>query len=355
MLHQVPDSTERVRLLVVVEMQCVLMEALCAHPQGTPVDETWLQELWNDVSARWVERFWGNDSGKRGQWIETIAAATPTDKQSIRDMLAEQLRFAELYHNPPTVRLSNHDWKPPVFAAVNKLLISFYDPYFYKDEGFPDPAGGIFHKDHFIAGFDPKVLICPYTDDIINDTKLDHFLPKDQFPMLSCHPDNLIPCSTDSNSGSHKGTNPPLDFGAANQADTWFHPRWRSAVGTYRLTFPDGVAIQPDVNFVAVAAQDQPRVDSMERLFGLREFWGKFLDDEVQNVAGDVQGWLQEDGIPPTEFNVRDRILRRASQERRQIGRRGLAIVLSSFYEHIAQTPVLLAQIIRTCEQGTHH
>lgn len=353
MLHHVPDSTERARLLEVVELQRLLMESLCALPQGSVVDQTWLQGVWPAVPAEWIKRFWENDKGNRAQWLATIAAATPGDKQAIRDMVAEQLRFSELYHNPPTVRLPKYDWKPPVFTAVNKLLKSFYDPYFYKEEGFKNPGGGMFHKDHFIAGFTPRVKICPYTDNVIQDTKLDHFIPKDQYPMLSCHPDNLIPCSTDSNSGSHKGVTVPLDTDEADQAGAWFHPRWRNAVGKYRLTFPAGSAPQPKVNFEALAADDQPRLDNLERMFGLSDFWGGFLDDEVQSVAGDIQGWLQDDGKLATDEIVREYVLRRARQERGRIGRDGLAIVKSFFYEHIAQTQVLLDQIVRSCSLGT--
>lgn len=353
MLHLVPDSTERARLLAVVEMQRVLMERLCGLAPGSVVNQTWLQALWPAVPPEWIRKFWVNDKGQRAQWLATIAAASPADKQIIRDMVVEQLRFAELYHNPPTVRLTKYNWRQPVFSAVNKLLKSFYDPYFYKKEGFPNPPGELFHKDDFIAGFTPRVRVCPYTDYIIQDTKLDHFLPKDQYPMLSCHPDNLIPCCTDANSGSHKGTKAPIDSDEADQAGAWFHPRWRSAHEKYNLTFSTGPAPQPRINFVAKSADDQPRLDNMAQMFGLSELWGVFLDDELQSVAGDVQGWLHDDGKPPTEENVRDCVLRRARQEQKRIGRDGLAIVKSFFYEYIAQTPVLLAQVVRVCAHGT--
>lgn len=353
MLYQIPETTERAHLMTVVELQRLLMEALCGLAQGSIVNEAWLQGVWPAVPAAWIRRFWQNDTGNRANWLTTIAAATLADKQTIRDMIAEQLRFPELYHNPPTIRLTKHDWKPQVFAAVNKLLKSFYDPLFYKNEGFHNPAGGTFHKDLFIAGFTPRVRICPYTDNFIQDTKLDHFLPKDQFPMLSCHPDNLIPCSTDSNSGSHKGTGVPLDMSEADQADVWFHPRWRSAFGTYRLTFPAGTAPQPRINFEAIDGHSQLRLDNMARMFGLSDFWGGFLDDEVQSVASDVQGLLQHEGAPPSEANVRERVLLLARQQQNRIGKDGLATVKSFFYEHIAYTPVLLAQVIRTCAAGT--
>lgn len=351
MLHHIPDSIYRRRLLRVVVMQRRLMVALCDLPEGAVVDQVWLQGIWPSVSEDWIRRFWENDRGKRNQWITLIAAATAANKQTIRDLMAEQLRFAELYNNPPTVRLTKQNWKLAVFDAVNNLLKSFYDPLFYKNEGFDNSVGETFHKDRFISGFAPPVHICPYTDNYIQDTKLDHFIPKDQYPMLSCHPDNLIPCSTDANSGSHKGTKVPFDSDSTDQAANWFHPRWRSAVDKYRLTFPNGPAPQPRVRFEAVSAEDQLRLDNMAEMFGLSEFWGGFLDDEVQSVAADVQGWLQDDVKPPSKENVRDYILRCARQQRNKIGKDGLAIVKSFFYEHIANTPILLDQVVRTCEQ----
>lgn len=354
MLHPIPNSIFRRRLLRIVVMQRRLMAELCALPQDYVIDEAWLQSVWPTVSVEWIRRFWENDSGNRANWLTTIAAAPEADKQIIRDMIAEQLRFAELYQDPPTIRLTRHNWNTPVFRSLNNLLKSFYAPLFYKREGYLKPSGESFHKDHFISGFTPRFRICPYTDNYIQDTKLDHFLPKDEFPMLSCHPDNLIPCSSDPNSVGHKGAEIPLDSAEIDQAKHWYHPRLRPcAVGSYRLLFPAVPASQPQIDFEAVSAADQPRLDNMVRLFGLGSFWGGFLDDEVQNIASDVSGLLSFDGNPPTGENVKAGILLRARQEQGRIGRDGLAIVKSFFYEHIAQTPVLLAQVVRICAQGT--
>ena len=350
MLHPVPNSKRRARLLRVVVLQRKLLRALCALPKDGVVDQDWLCKVWATMPEEWVRRFWENDKGDRAASIIALAAAPDADKKRVLALMVEQFQFARLYDTPAKVRLTDHDWSPPVFAAVKNLLVSFFDPLFYQKEGYPNADGTLFHKEQFI---NPQPKICPYTDNVIQDPKLDHFLPKDRFPLLSCHPDNLIPCSTDSNSGSHKGKRVPLDLKAADQAEKWFHPRWRSARETYRLTFTSALgASQPRVQFVAVSAGDQTRLDNFEKLFGLSEFWGRTLDDEVQNVAGDVQGWLSDDGIRPTEDNVKHYILKRARQERKRIGKDCLAVAKSYFYEHIAQTPTLLAQIVRTCSVG---
>ena len=361
MLHPVPNSNLRRLLLHVVALQRQLMEELCNLAPNYVVDLAWLQNIWTKEPDGWVERFWNlpktsrlaASPGQRSVWIKTIAVSAVAEKKTIRAMVVEQLRFRELYNDPPTVRLTAHAWDTPVMEAVNKLLKSFYDPLFYEGNGFYRRPNGLFHKRHFIDGFNPRVQICPYTDTIIQDPKLDHFLPKDRYPMLSCHPDNLIPCSTDSNSGSHKGTEPPLDPDEPEQARDWFHPRIRNAVGKYRLTFPAGAAPQPQILFIAIDPNDQTRLDNMEQMFGLCEFWGRNIGKEIQLVASDVCGWLKDDEKPASVENVRTYILRRSRQERNRVGYDPLAIVKSSFYEHIALTAGLLDQVVRACTQGT--
>lgn len=353
MLHPVPNSTARSRLLAVVEMQRHLLAKLCSLAPSSVVDLAWLKKVWINSPDSWVQRFWENDKGNRKKWINAIAGASVAEKQRISDLVIEQLRFAGLYSTPPTVRLTRMAFDTAVLDSLNKLLKAFYDPYFYKEEGLPDNAGTIFNKDDFISGFTPQVLICPYSDNIIGDTKLDHFLPKDQFPMLSCHPDNLMPCSTDSNSGGRKGTEAPLDLDESEQAASWFHPRWRSACGTYKLGFSTGVGSQKRVVFEALDPRDQKRLDNMERMFGLSEFWGRFLDAEVQLVAGDVAEELKCNSISPSDDSVRTCLLRICNRQRNRIGKDGLAIVKSFFYEHIANTPLLRQQILRTCVDRT--
>jgi hypothetical protein len=65
MLHKVPESSERDCLLAVVEMQRLLLEALCSLLQGSIIDEAWLYTVWSEVPVQWIKRFWKNDNGNR--------------------------------------------------------------------------------------------------------------------------------------------------------------------------------------------------------------------------------------------------------------------------------------------------
>jgi hypothetical protein len=305
MLHEVPNSTLRGRMLEVLKLQCQLLNALCALPIKATVDEAWLARTWPDISdTAWLEHFWNNDKGTRSIWCTTIAAATVAEKQTILDMMAEQLRFQELYADPPTVRLTVYDWKATaVMSAVQDLLESFYAPLFYKACGYPSTDGTRFHKDHFVEAMLPRPMVCPYNDTHFQFPKLDHFLPKSKFPMLSCHPDNLIPASTDANSIEGKGSKIPLGLADQAQAANWFHPRLRSAKDTFTVTFDHTSQAGPQARLAAKAPENEIRLTNLNGLFRLSEFWSHHLDDELQFIAGEIRDGLQEAGIEPTDAN----------------------------------------------------
>jgi len=335
----------------VVKLQGRLLLSLCGLPANATVDLEWLKAVWFKEPEEWVAKFWINDKGQRAAWCKVIAKSTPTDKWHIRQLCREQLRFHRLYANLPKHRLTLHAWNTEPFASVNRLLKSFYDPLFYKKEGYPQRDGDRFHKEHYLGGMKlPKV--CPYTDAAFQDTKLDHFLPKDSFPMLSCHPDNLIPCSTDANSVSHKGINIPLNTTITDQAAEWFHPRLRPASTTFALSFST-TTTHPTVSFHAKALHDQPRIDNLARMFGLIDFWSRDLDDEVSLIAGEISDGLKSTGRIPSQSAVRQALQQQQQRMIARIGHDDKAIVKASFLGHLIATPSLFAQILRTCIAGT--
>jgi len=65
-------------------------------------------------------------------------------------------------------------------------------------------------------------------------------------------------------------------------------------------------------------------------------------------MTSDVQYWLVSDRKDVTKDAEKDRVLNCPDIKNKQIGQDALAIVKSLFYEHIANTPVLLDQIVRT-------
>lgn len=362
MLHKIDPSPHAARLLEVVEMQKQLMAELCALGPGSTVDRAWLTTVWPQVTdAKWLDQFWNNDKGNRAKWCNEIAASTRAQKQAIQSRLAEQLRFKELYDDPPTARLTFHSWRAVPFSSTKGLLNAFYTPLFYKTDddkgGYPTHAGTRLTTKDFIG--DPPPRICPYTDNYPQDTKLDHFLPKDEFPMLSMHPENLIPCSTDPNSVGRKGKRVPLDPDEPDQAARWFHPRLRAAGNpkqgdaTYQVQFDDVLTPHPQISLVANTSHDHARLHNLDAMFGTTSLWQRMLVGEFERIQGSIVDELRRDGEPPDDNRIISKLQREARHTFRDIGIHALAISRNAFYEHIAADSNLVQRVRELFYRGT--
>lgn len=352
MLHPVPDSSLRRRLLRVVALQRRLVLRLCELPQGANVDQYWLEGVWHDIHPEWVGAFWANDKENRKDCIETLAAAPAADKLLLAEVCREQLRFRLLWEQGGSLSLRKVEWNKKqavVFSAAGKLLRSFYAPLFYDKGGYRFPCGDL-AKSAFLAGIPSAALkVCPYCDNYLQTTELDHFLPKDLFPFLSCHPDNLIPSCHDSNRGSHKGTIPPLDWDAQDQALGWFQPRWRSASGRVEVRIEETTASLLSTRLVPRDPTDAIRVKNLDGLFKLSQFWSGQIADELQLIGSQVASMLQHEDTEPNEERVASMLRLLADLKAREIGKRGLALCHSSLYRFAADTPSVVTDILRQC------
>lgn len=352
MLHLVPDSTQRRRLLRVVALQRRLIRCLCALPEGAAVDLAWLEGVWRELPSEWIGRFWKNDSGKRKQWVEALAAASTLEKAQLMGICRDQLRFRLLWEQSGALSFQKVDWNKKAstaFDAANSLLKSFYAPLFYDGEGYV-LRGGNLAKSAFLAGIDPAARkVCPYCDNNLATAELDHFLPKDDFPFLSCHPDDLVPSCHDCNSVGRKGTRVPLDWDALDQAAGWFHPRWCSAAGRIRVAIQETAGCMLAATLEPIDADDSVRVANFDAMFQLSRLWSTQIQDELQIIGSDVSNALQSEGIAPDEQAVTNTLNALADQKAREIGRRGFAIRDSALYRFAAETPAVIADILREC------
>jgi hypothetical protein len=315
------------------------------------VDLPWLQQVWHELPSDWVERFWKNDKGNRAEWIKKLANASAADKHRINDIAKEQLSFRELWDTPGTLKVQKINWKPEPFASLNKLLKSFYAPLFYDAEGYAFSHCSL-AKSAFLEGIDRSARkVCLYCDNYLQTPELDHFLPKDDFPFLSCHPDNLIPSCHDSNSISHKGTSIPLDLDEADQTANWFHPRWRSAQHRIKVEIEE----KPDLTLAArlapLSPRDEQRVSNLDQMFKLSAFWSNHIEGELQLIGSQVSDMLDADEAEPDESTVKTKLDQLAKIKEREIGRRGLAICHSALYRFAAETPSVVSDILRQCRE----
>jgi hypothetical protein len=177
--------------------------------------------------------------------------------------------------------------------------------------------------------------------------ELDHFLPKDAFPFLSCHPGNLVPSCHDSNKADgHKGDRLPLDIPAAEQALAWFHPYHRTATGVLKVCIEEQADCSLKLQLSAKDAQEQQRVANMDAMFRLAEFWGKDLQGTIRDHIQNVVDELVDESVEATEATVAERLRRWRDRARREIGRHGLVISREAILGFAATSPALVRETL---------
>ncbi|MCE5280357.1 MAG: hypothetical protein ABFD92_07945 [Planctomycetaceae bacterium] len=340
-------------MLRIVELQCQLVRSLCALPEGAVVDLPWLQRLaWPAVDSDWVCRFWGNQNGRRQPWMNTVASADRAAKDELLRIMGEQHRFRELYTAPVGVHLTQTDaafWEGAhARRAMKNLLLDFYEPWLRQDLGYPDSVcqgNGHLTRQAFLR--EPVFSICPYCDNQLQSTELDHFLPKSAFPFLSVHPDNLIPSCHDSNRGDRKGDTPPLDWTSLDQTAEHFHPRWRSAVGKFKVAFIEQGARELVATLEALDPADQPKVANLDRLFRLAEFWGRTLMCDIQDIQKEIANDMWHAGGPADAAAARACLTSRSENCQRCLNRRPLQYYWQHLYAHAAQSDLIIREVLR--------
>ncbi len=372
MLHPIPDSPLRNALLKLVEIQQTLVVKLCALPADSVVTLDWLKtDVWPaPVDPGWIDKFWKNDKinvevldsngivskqriGQRQWWMTIIGKADAVTKQELIDRMKEQLRYAELYGSPPTMRLAKTDkayWEATEFRkAAKNLLNDFYTPGLDAEKGCPGTmleCTVTVTRREYLKDATPD--ICPYCDTSIQTVEVDHFLPKSSFPFLSVHPDNFIPSCHDSNEfTSHKGDRVPLEWNEADQAAKYFHPRLRPARDRYQLKFRDQ-GNRLSLSLVAVDPADQVRVNNLDKMFKITaDFWGKGLETKVQDVVEEVANQVRHGEVSADVNDVRRYLLRRSLSFRNYISKRPLHIFLDRLYEFVANDAELVDNAIQ--------
>jgi hypothetical protein len=107
------------------------------------------------------------------------------------------------------------------------------------------------------------------------------------------------------------------------------------------------------VNLAAADPADNIRVSNLDSTFRISEFWSRHIEDELQFIGSQVSAQFREDGIEPTEENVRKKLRILARDKKLEIGRRGLAICNHAVYFFAANTDSVVSDIVRSCEEDS--
>ena len=129
----------------------------------------------------------------------------------------------------------------PKWNAFKELNEAFYER--LKSVGVPFSTSGkpsktrrIFYKD-FVEQFRKLngLEVCVFCGGPLGNPKVDHWVSKAKYPLLSIAPHNLTPICHRCNEPPCKGTKDVFQAGAANAFGDWFHPYFRSGFGAYSL------------------------------------------------------------------------------------------------------------------------
>jgi hypothetical protein len=86
-------------------------------------------------------------------------------------------------------------------------------------------------------------------------------------------------------------------------------------------------------------------------MFKLSEFWSSHIHDELLLIGSQVSDLLQCEDTEADEHLVQQKLKLLANLKRQEIGKRGLAICHTALYQFAAETPSVVSDILRQCQE----
>lgn len=362
MLFHVPDSAYAAELRFISDLQDALLSGLATTAEKPDDILNWISSLpnWRQLPPAWMSDNFARSDSYWGTRLITLFGAKQTERQEWLALTQGHRRFVELYAQTPNHRLDGQEWKSDNLELLKQVLVRFYD----RDIPIPQPTADDAYAHTWLkfpdirADFARKVSLCPYTGESlkISGLQLDHFLPKSRFPALSCEPENLVPCVGAGNRTGQKGETPPIDLAAANQAENWFHPRFRPALQKGKadrirleVRFPS-TAI-PSVHLVPTGDGTSEQIQNLEKLFHLSRDWTFGLSSRIEDWNGDIIGKWREQHRPPTREAVIEVISEIVRDKVRRRDREPDAFLDAAVLEGIASDPAQVADLVRRTQE----
>lgn len=133
----------------------------------------------------------GNLFSARIEFLNSIRTTRSAEMRQRLEKLAHHVERADIDNSRFAERcaLKNTPKFKPSLSRVRRLLMRNYDEHFARKGSAGRPC-----YDQIIQ--QPRHRECPYCE-VGRVTTLDHFLPKENFPLLAVAPMNLVPCCRD--------------------------------------------------------------------------------------------------------------------------------------------------------------
>lgn len=315
--------------------------------------ETQFEARWGDPLGAWLwSRVWWRDKktkyGLALDALKTAADASPIDAESVWEAILHDACFGARW-NDPGFRFRFPDELESLRDAVKPVAIGFYD--WLVDMGFAREKFGVIvqpelnRREAVRAQRRAYRPVCTYCDgeagDITDETvadQVDHFFPKEMYPHLALHPDNLCPACPSCNQ-SWKGAKPPCELEIGMLANT-YHPSLCPGAGSCKV---DVKRAGGKVKVSVTDVERAHRAQNMNRMLDLDGRWTGRANEALRDMCSAYADALMRQDTRPTGANAREtveaRVRQRRDSDQRGVGRRANCLWQIALSEFLLANP----------------
>lgn len=296
-LHKVELPGSARLLFKVVVLQKRLLKAL-ADPvlRSEQVDTAWLQIVWGGQDPEWVRKFCLGAKNSVMHPLKELAEAPATARQSLYSEFCRQSKVPQILETGGDFReiASLPGFNSNLAKEVTRLFKQFYKLLSHKTAS--EWPGYTFgqqelsnrsYKREFCSTY-PTLSICPYCDQDIGTSKLDHYYAKSMVPLLACNPWNLVPVCSSCNEIGAKEDNPAFDTGPPRSTTEWLHPFKRPASSHTTITI-SGPPSDPRPTLVSTDPTELlPLRNHTNMIQTLANRWNGKVVSYADKLSGDI-------------------------------------------------------------------
>lgn len=228
-------------LFRVIALQKRLLRALTDPALvATAVNTAWVQSVWRDMNAQWVQKFCLRGQEAR---LRTIALAPLAARRALFEEFCRQNKVPAMVNSGGDFRdlLALPAFNAALANTVKEFFADCYDLLGQSSRtgGYSFGTRKAITKSRYSDEFrdaNPTKVVCPYCDGDIGTPELDHYYCKSHFPLLACSPWNIVPvCKSCNDTTIAKGNRLALSPGPPRCSTDWLHPLMCPASDSVRI------------------------------------------------------------------------------------------------------------------------
>jgi hypothetical protein len=349
MLHRVNPPSYTPLLTYVVEFEKQILRWICTPPVVFTLDVL-KASLGNDDQAEWLwERIeWGSELTAFGKAVKGVVDYIHQDPSAGPRVLQCAQNDLDFQHHFTDVNYSFHERHSPAdgitdadLTIFSPLLVGLYENIF-NGTGFPpaihqDLGAGNLTRAKWNENFWLKnrmIGFCPACNgqrpSIVREARasdVDHFFPKEKYPFLSIHPDNLIPTCLECNTKAHRNYDPLSD--EETLPDT-FHAYHCPGIEHIALNVHAQVGMGVKVTILEQNGTRSKRINNLVRVFDLETRWGDWFEGFIDSM---IEALRQLSAATKADF--KNQLQDELENSQRYLSTRDKCFVYASFLEYV--------------------